>query len=247
MSPAEWTLLVVGAASAGFVQGLSGFGFSLVSMSFWAWGLMPQQAAVLATIGGLIGQVLAAFGARRRVDWAAVWPFLAGGFCGLPLGFVLLGQVDVTGFRVFVGALLALWCPLMLFGSHLPRVPGGRVADAAAGAIGGLMGPLGGFTGAVPTLWCTLRGMQRDAQREVIQNFNLAMLGATTVVYAQQGLVTSADLPAIAVVALSLLVPTLVGMRVYHAISPQAFRNVVLGLLTASGVVMLAAALPQLF
>ena len=43
--------------------------------------------------------------------------------------------------------------------------------------------------------------------------------------------------------ALSLTLPALVGMRVYLGISPQAFRNVVLGLLTASGLAMLVSAL----
>ncbi|MDH4052870.1 MAG: sulfite exporter TauE/SafE family protein, partial [Rubrivivax sp.] len=47
MSPDPW-LLLTGAVVAGFVQGLSGFGFSMVAMSFWVWGLDPRAAAVLA-------------------------------------------------------------------------------------------------------------------------------------------------------------------------------------------------------
>lgn len=240
----ELLLIAAGAATAGFVQGLSGFGFGLVAMSFWAWGLAPQQAAVLSTVGGLAGQVLAALTVRRGARWPRLWPFLAGGLCGLPLGLWLLQYADARGLKLFVGALLVIWCPLMLFSGRLPRLHhGGRVADALAGAGGGLMGPLGGFTGAVPTLWCTLRGLERDEQRAVIQNFNLAMLSVTTLAYVQRGLITPAHLPQIGLVALSLAVPALVGMRVYLGISPQAFRNVVLGLLTASGLAMLVSAL----
>lgn len=44
MTP-ELGLLVVGAAVAGFVQGLSGFAFSMVAMSFWVWGIDPHVAA----------------------------------------------------------------------------------------------------------------------------------------------------------------------------------------------------------
>lgn len=33
--PNELLLILVGAAAAGFVQGLSGFAFGMVSMSFW--------------------------------------------------------------------------------------------------------------------------------------------------------------------------------------------------------------------
>jgi uncharacterized membrane protein YfcA len=242
--PGELLLMVAGAAVAGFVQGLSGFGFGLVAMSFWAWGLVPQQAAVLSTVGGLTGQLLAALTVRRGARWPRLWPFLAGGLCGLPIGLWLLQHADPRGFKLFVGALLAIWCPLMLFSGRLPRLHhGGRLADALAGAGGGLMGPLGGFTGAIPTLWCTLRGLDRDDQRAVIQNFNLAMLAVTTAAYVQRGLITTAHLPQIVLVAVSLTIPALIGMRVYLGISPLAFRNVVLGLLTASGLAMLASAL----
>jgi hypothetical protein len=240
----ELLLIAAGAATAGFVQGLSGFGFGLVSMSFWAWGLVPQQAAVLSLVGAFTGQLLAALVFRRGAHWRTLWPFLAGGLCGLPIGLWLLPQVDVRGLRLIVGSLLTLWCPLMLFGARLPHVQRtGRTGDVLAGVGGGLLAPLGGFTGVVPTLWCTLRAMARDEQRAVVQNFNLTLLAVTTAACVQRGLITTAHLPQIGLVALSLTLPALVGMRVYLGISPLAFRNVVLGLLTASGVAMLVSAL----
>jgi hypothetical protein len=239
-------LIVVGAACAGFVQGLSGFGFSLTALSFWVWALDPKLAAVLAVFGGLTGQLLAAFTVRRGFDVKRVLPFIAGGLLGLPLGLWLLPRIDAVMFRAFVGGLLALWCPVMLLSGRLPRVGGGRAGDAVAGAVGGLMGPLGGFTGAVPTLWCTLRGYDRDEQRAVIQNFNLAMLATTMATYLATGLVTAPMWPLMALVAPALLLPALLGMRLYIGISPLMFRNIVLGLLTASGIVMLANALPKL-
>lgn len=235
--------IVIGAATAGFVQGLSGFGFSLVALSFWAWMLDPQLAAVLAVFGGFTGQVLAAFTVRRGFAWRLVGPFILGGLAGLPLGLWLLPHLDVLQFRAGVGALLALWCPLMLVSGRLPHLRfGGRWADALAGACGGFMGPLGGFTGAIPTLWCTLRGMERDAQRAVVQNFNLALLGTTLASYLATGMVTPSMLPSMAVVAPALVVPALAGMKLYVGISAQAFRNIVLTLLTASGVAMVASA-----
>lgn len=245
--PLVWTIaIVVGAGCAGFVQGLSGFGFSLTAISLWAWVLPPQLAAVLAVFGGLTGQVLAAFKVRRGFDWHNVAPFILGGLAGLPAGLWLLPQVDPIGFRAGVGALLAVWCPLMLWSGRLPRVGGGRIGDALAGALGGMMGPLGGFTGAVPSLWCTLRGMDRDLQRAVIQNFNLAMLAVTMASYVAAGSVTRPMWPLMGLVAPALLLPALLGMKVYVGISPAAFRNIVLGLLTLSGVAMLASSLPRL-
>ena len=44
---------------------------------------------------------------------------------------------------------------------------------------------------------------------------------------------------------LVLLVPVLLGARLYHGISDARFRQIVLGMLTLSGVAMLVASLPK--
>jgi uncharacterized membrane protein YfcA len=240
-------IIVLGAAVAGFVQGLSGFGFSLVAMSFWAWTIEPRVAAVVAVFGGLTGQVLAAVTVRRGFHWPRLLPFVAGGLVGIPLGVLLLPRLDATSFRAFIGTVLAIWCPVMLFAADIPRITvGGRFADAIAGLAGGVMGPLGGATGAIPTLWCTLRGFDKDTQRAVIQNFNLATLAATFAGYLLTGVVTQDMLALLATVAPTMLIPVLLGARLYIGISDVSFRRIVLGLLTASGVALLVSSLPKL-
>jgi uncharacterized protein len=224
------------------VQGLSGFGFSITSMSIWAWTLEPQMAAALAVFGGLCGQLIAAVTVRRGFELARLAPFLLGGLAGLPLGIWLLPRLDVPLFKTVLGAILLIVCPLMLLVERLPRVThGGRLADGLSGAIGGVMGGLGGFAGVVPTLWCTLSGYPRDAQRSVIQSFNLAMLTVTFGTYVATGIARTAYLPMFAAVLPAMILPSLLGTRLYRRMGDRGFRQVVLALLTASGVALLAA------
>jgi uncharacterized membrane protein YfcA len=239
-------VVVLGAVAAGFVQGLSGFGFSMVAMSFWAWALDPRLAAVLAVCGALTGQILAAVTVRRGFDRMRLLPFVLGGLAGIPLGVAVLPRLDIAAFKLVLGTLLVLWCPAMLMARQLPRITaGGRLADAVVGTAGGVMGGLGGFTGVLPTLWCTLRGMDKDVQRAIIQNFNLAMLLVTFATYVATGLITRAALPLLAIVVPAMLIPSLLGARLYLGISEARFRQIVLGLLTLSGVAMLASSLPK--
>ena len=242
--PSDWLLLATGAAVAGFVQGLSGFAFGMVAMSIWVWGIEPQVAAVMTVFGGLAGQLLQAFTVRRGLRLPALLPFLAGALVGVPLGVWVLPHLNAALFKLALGILLVVCCPAMLFAHRLPRVTrGGRVGDGIAGAIGGWMGGLGGFPGVVPTLWCTLRGFDKELQRTVVQNFNLAALAATTVAYAATGAVTRQMLPLMAVVVPALIVPSLLGARVYVGLSELQFRRVVLTLLTGAGVAMIVSAL----
>lgn len=240
-------IIIAGAVAAGFVQGLTGFGFGLVAMSFWAWTMDPRLAAAMAVFGALTGQTIAAVTVRRGFDLKRLAPFVLGGLLGLPVGMLLLPQVDVQVFKAFLGSLLAVWCPAMLFSAQLPRITrGGRAADALVGAGGGVMGALGGFTGVLPTLWCTLRGMDKDAQRAIVQNFNLSMLLVTFATYVATGIIDRATLPFLAIVAPAMLVPSLLGARLYIGISEATFRKVVLSLLTATGIALLLSSVPRL-
>ena len=140
-----------------------------------------------------------------------------------------------------LGVLLVVWCPLMLFANKLPHISfGGRVADAAAGAIGGVLGGLGGLTGPVPTLWCTMRGWDRHQARSVFQTFNLVMHATTFTGYLLTGTVTAEAGRLFLVVLPAMLVPALLGARAYRHVSDAQFRRLVLGLLTVSGVTLLA-------
>ena len=246
MSQELW-LLASGAALAGLVQGIAGFAFAMVAMSVWVWGIEPQLAAVMAVAGALLGQLVALFTVRRGLRLPVLQPFLAGGLVGVPLGAWALPYLDPAAFKLTLGVFLLLCCPPMLVAERLPRLRfGGRWADGAIGLLGGVMGGVGGFSGVLPSLWVTLRGWDKELQRGVIQNFSLATLAATLAAYIASGAVTADMGPKFAVVAPAMLLPSLLGARIYHGMSPLAFRRVVLVLLSLAGVAMVAAALPAL-
>ena len=242
-----YLVVALGAVIAGFVQGLSGFAFGLVAMSVWAWTVDPKVAAVLATFGALVGQAVAAVMVRRGFDKRLLLPFVIGGLAGVPIGVWLLPRLDVALFKACLGGLLVPWCLAMLFARNLPRIAwGGRIADGVSGFLGGICGGVGGFTGPIPTLWCTLRGLPRDVQRSVVQNFNFSMLAVAFTLQIGAGNVSAAMLPLLGIVAVCVLVPVLLGARLYIGISDTAFRQIVLGLLTLSGIALLIGSVPEL-
>ncbi len=247
MLSTELLLLGAGAALAGLVQGISGFAFAMVAMSVWVWGIEPRVAAVMAVFGALLGQVLALFTVPRGLRPGAFAPFLLGALAGAPLGVWVLPFLDPAMFKLILGLFLTLCCPAMLLSERLPVIhAGGRLADGVVGALGGIMGGIGGFSGVLPSLWCTLRGFDKDLARGIIQNFSLAALSVTMAGYVLSGAVTAEMLPRFAIVAPALVVPAMIGARLYVGLSANAFRRLVLLLLTLAGLAMVAAALPAL-
>jgi uncharacterized protein len=237
-------VLAVGAAVAGLVQGISGFAFAMAAMAIWIWGVDPQLAAVVAVFGGLTGQVISVLRVRRGWHVGLLWPFVLGSAIGIPLGTRLLPLLDPSRFKLVLGSMLVVCCSAMLLTSKLPKIThGGRWADAFVGLLGGVMAPLSGFSGLAPALWATLRGYTKDEHRAVLQNFNLVVLSATFASLVWSGRTGAQHLPQMAVVAGSLVIPSIYGSKIYIGMSPAAFRNGVLWLLVFAGVTMLAAAL----
>lgn len=243
-----WIIIAAGGAAAGFVQGLAGFGFGLVSLAIWSWAIDPALAVPAVVFGSLLGQLLAASSLRHVFELRRVLPFLVGGALGVPVGLWLLTLVSPLLFKFGVGILLCLYCLSMLFIARMPHVTGGgRLADGVIGWVGGITSGFGGLPGPVPTAWCTLRGWTKHQQRMVFQSFNLFMHGLTFIAFIAHGLITRETLPVFAIVAPAVIVPTLIGLRFYHRFSDLWFRRVVLGLLSISGVMLIVATAPKIF
>ncbi len=143
--------------------------------------------------------------------------------------------------------MLMVYCPLMLCIRAVPRITaGGRLADGGVGLIGGIMGGLGGLNGPAPTLWCSLRGWNRHEQRAVFQTFSLGMQALTLAIYAASGLLTRQTLFLFALMAPTMVVPSLLGVRLYSRFSEIGFRRLILSLLSLSGVVLLLSSIPRM-
>jgi len=233
--------VLAGTCVGGLVSGIAGFAFGLVALSFWVWLIDPKMLAPMVVFGSLVSQMLSVSVVRRSFNWKRLTPFLVGGALGVPIGVALLGVVNIAIFRLTVGIILVAYCSLMLFlGNAKPVIVGGRFADGVAGLLGGTMGGLAGLTGPAPTLWCTVRGWDKDTQRCIFQCFNIAMQAIALAIYAVNGTLTPTVGKVFLLMFPAIILPTFIGARLYRRINEALFRRLVLALLLFSGVLLLA-------
>lgn len=237
-------MILAGALAGGFVSGLAGFGTGLVALGVWLMVVEPAMAATLVVLCSVVAHLLTIRSVWQAVDRARIWPMLAAGLAGVPVGTLLLGQLDPQAFRLGIGVLLLGFSGFMLLGRYRPRLRwGGRGADAVVGFCGGVLGGLAGLSGPLPTIWATLRGWGKDERRGVFQAFNFTVLAAALAWHAASGLITR-DFAALALVALpGTLLGTWLGALAYRRLSDQHFHEVVLGLLALSGISLVASSL----
>lgn len=146
----NWLLLTGALAAAGFVQGLSGFGFGLVSMSLMPLFMSIKDAAVISTAFTLMATLITYARHYRSYDWRQGAGFLASVCVGLPLGVYLLERgSEVLLTRLMGGFMLGYAAREFLTGGKTRPVPASLTVPWGlfAGAIGGAFN-LGGVPAA---------------------------------------------------------------------------------------------------
>jgi uncharacterized membrane protein YfcA len=147
-------ILWLGAFLGALAVGGAGFAFALVASSVWLHALPPLQTAVLVLASGVCLHLFSIWLMRRTLEPGRLWPFLAGGALGIPLGISLLTRSDPGVLKTSLGFFLLAYGLFALMAPRLPHVSrGGRLADGVVGFIGGILGGLGGFSGVLPTIW----------------------------------------------------------------------------------------------
>ena len=117
---------------------------------------------------------------------------------------------------------------------------GGRVAELIAGLAGGITGGATAFPGAIPTIWCNLRGKTRLEQRGVVQPFILFMQLATLAYFSKFGVLASATWTSYLWCLPAVIAGTWLGLKLFDRIDEAKFRRLVLLYLLFSGVTLMA-------
>jgi uncharacterized membrane protein YfcA len=237
-------IVVAGALVAGFVNGLTGTGYALMALGFWLQAMSPLTAGPLVALCAVVGHLQALRQIWSGVRWPRLWPFLAVGLLGVPVGTALLEHVRVQPLKLGVGVLLIAYSAWMGFVRNPPVVKGGgRMADAAIGFGGGVLGGMASLSGPLPTIWVQLRGWTKDEQRGVNQPFNMAVLATALLAAAVAGFLDRTFwIWAVITVPVS-LVGARLGLMLYGRVNDAAFRQLVLVLLGLSGATLIATSL----
>ena len=237
-------IVVAGALAAGFVNGLSGTGYALVALGFWLQAMSPITAAPLTALCGVAGHIQSLPRIWSGVRWSRLWPMLAAGIVGVPMGTLLLHHLKPEPLKVGVGILLIVYSAWMAIVRRPPVITGGgRAADAAVGLVGGVLGGMASLSGPAPAIWAQLRGFGKDEQRGVNQPFNMSVLFLALVSAGIAGFLDRTFLIWAAITVPTTLIGARIGLALYGRINDAQFRRILLALLCLSGLTLILTSL----
>lgn len=231
-------LLSLAVFSGAFVSGLAGFAFSAVAGAILLRLFQPLEAVPLMMACSIGVQAANLWALRRNIQWQGSLLLIVGGALGIPIAIHLLQNTDTHVLRVGFGIVVALYAGYMLFRPTMTSFSGSasRRLTALVGFGGGLIGGLTAMPGAIPTIWCDMRGMPKSDQRGLVQPFIAIMqLFALALLLGRQ------SLPSKVVIDLAISLPALfagsvLGMVAFRNINEAGFRRIILVVLLFSGV-----------
>jgi hypothetical protein len=227
-------ILVASAASS-----IAGFAFSAMCGAL-LFHLMdsPVYAVQVMIVCSIAMQSFSVAALWQSIDWRGLPVFLVGGTLGVPAGAWLLLHLSTGVYRDVIGGLLVVYGCWMLLRWPTRALRTGPLADVGAGFLGGFTGGLAGFPGAFVTIWCGLKGWDKERQRGLYQPFILCMqpisLIAIHLMRPASSTAAQLDWNALAFIPAALL-GTWFGLRIFRRLSDRQFQIAVNLLLVAAG------------
>ncbi|MCG3180538.1 MAG: putative sulfite/organosulfonate exporter TauE [Phycisphaerae bacterium] len=235
-------LLLLGAICllASLLQGVTGFGFSLIVIAVLAaLGSGVQEASYIANILALFCQGLIIYRLLGHFSWRAAWPFIVGAAVTLPLGVWLLmayGRrpwiVQVLGVFVIVVALWLLVAPRRPHVVPRPR----RLLGIGAGVLGGLASGMFNTGGPPAVLYVYSRPIPLDTAKATIQWLFTGMSLVRLSLLVSQGRIGGTLVLHALSVAPLVILGAWIGLRIARRVHPELLRKLVYVLLIAIGV-----------
>ena len=238
----SWTLFVVGAAAGGFINGLAGFGTALFALGFWLQFLPPVQAVAVVVVLSVATGLQGLWVVRQAIfdQPLRLARFLLPALIGIPLGVLSLSILDPKVLKFTIAGMLVLYGGYFSLRRNLPKFERPTpIMDSIVGFLGGVMGGAASLSGALPTMWCSMRPWPKTETRAVLQPYNVAVLGLTCLVLVIRGEYTGQTLWLLAVALPVALVSAQVGIAVFKRISDTAFQRLLVVMTFLSGVILL--------
>jgi uncharacterized membrane protein YfcA len=235
-------------ALAGFVSGLSGFGFSAVGIAV-LWFMPPTRAIPLLMALSVVNQMLSMSQLKHDMPPISKWwsngpiTYIMGGVCGVPIGIWVMANLPVAELTLVIGIVLLTYSAWMMIKPHTSQIGDtGIVEHMLIGMLGGVIGGFTAFPGAALVVWAGLKNLSKTEQRAIVQPYILAMqvISLVSLIFFRSGDLTTNPFDETFWLYFLLLIPvvlpmTKLGVLAFKKMSDMNFKSITLGVLAFSG------------
>jgi uncharacterized membrane protein YfcA len=241
MSIQQFVFIALIVLGASIIQALFGFGFGLISVPLMIFFVDLPTAVVTATAVSTVSCAIQWWESRAVEAREMSQRLVCSALIGMPFGLWLLLNLDARLMKGILGIVVLFGVFLSVKGFDLQRLP--KAFDYAMGVVSGVLSTATSTNGPPLVFLLHARHFEPIDFRAVLNRVFTFLNFFTLVIFTLAGKMTG---EAIRLALLSIPVMgtgVFIGTRLRTKINPDHFRNLVIGLLTLSGLSAIANAL----
>ena len=236
-----WAAVAAIVGAAALAQGLSGFGFSLVSIPLLALVVPVKAAIVGGAMLGIVQSGIVVVRDRDHVEWRSAGILALAAAAGMPIGLQVIVRVRAEALQVVIA------CTVLFFTWLLWRRVRLRTdslaAEVCVGFTSGVLSTSTGMSGPPLVIALQARGVPPSAFRATLATVFVCGSALSLLLFRYRGLVTGDALRVAAAGLPGLGAGILGGELAFRRVDHDRFRAIVLVLLVVSAVLALLGAL----
>ncbi|MEO8292151.1 MAG: sulfite exporter TauE/SafE family protein [Actinomycetota bacterium] len=236
-----WAAVAAIVGAAGLAQGLSGFGFSLISIPLLAL-VVPVKAAIVGGAAlGIVQSGLIVAREHRHVEWRSAVVLATAALAGMPIGLLVITRVREEPLQVVIAVTVLVFTGLLWRRVGLPT--DSLPAEVGVGFTSGMLSTSTGMSGPPLVIALQARGVPPSAFRATLATVFVCGSTISFLLFWSRGLVTDDSVRVAAAGLPGLLIGILAGELAFRRVDHERFRSIVLVLLVVSAVLALIGAL----
>ncbi|MCO6473764.1 MAG: sulfite exporter TauE/SafE family protein [Melioribacteraceae bacterium] len=216
--------------AASFTQGMTGFGFALVSIPLLSMMMELKEAVALGALGGLVVNIYLIIKLRSFVKFFDLKNLIIGSVIGIPLGTYMLNDLSPHILKIILGIIVILFVLLSVFKIIKQRNINtnlGYIFGFASGLLGGALN-----TNGPPILiYFYLNGYDKFKQKASITGFFLIASMFIVLSHALTGITSTTTLKNFGIALPFILTGIFLGSRAFGKISTLIYDRIILGFL----------------
>ncbi len=234
----ETNILILGSIIiflAAFLQGTTGFGFSLFSIPLLTLFISPKTAIPMILLVSLIINISVLYNSRKSLNFKFILPIFLFSMIGVPIGAKLLLILPDYVLKIVIGIFILLFGILFLFNVRF-KVKHEKVTRAFVGFFSGLLN--GSITMSGPPIIIFLANEQKGKMhfRAHLASFFLLLTLFTIPVYLYYGLITKVVVDYALIFSIAVILGVLGGNILIRRIQEVHFRKLTLMIIILMGV-----------
>ena len=226
---------------ASCLQGLTGFGFGMVTMALLPFLMSARSASILVAVLVLFNTGYLTWRQRAHVDWRIVGQLFVGSIVGVPLGVHILRVFPESGLKRLIGAGILLYSAYytwQTFSQREPRKEWPKWTRLPIGFVAGILGGAVNVAGPPVILYFYSQPWDPNRIRALLVAYFFTLTAMKNVLMFAGGMVPTSTLLYVGILPL-IWIGSRFGLYVGQRIEPFWFRRLVIVALTVLGLLLM--------